>query len=96
MSTGIREKRLRRRIRGLYSTDPQFAAGRPDDEITVAISRPELRLAQIAAIVMEGYANRPAGPRDHRALFLECQMVAPRPTSGATPNRVADGLEFDG
>ena len=60
MSTRMRDKHLQRRVQGLYSTDPQFADARPDNEITVAISRPGLRLAQIAAIVMEGYADRPA------------------------------------
>jgi fatty acid CoA ligase FadD9 len=60
MSSGVRDKHLQRRIQGLYSTDPQFADARRDNEITVAISRPGLRLAQIAAIVMEGYADRPA------------------------------------
>jgi fatty acid CoA ligase FadD9 len=61
MSTSMRDRHLqRRRIQGLYTTDPQFADARPDNEITVAITRPGLRLAQIAAIVMEGYADRPA------------------------------------
>jgi fatty acid CoA ligase FadD9 len=60
MSTGMRDKHLQRRIQGLYSADPQFADARPDNEITVAISRPGLRLAQIAAIVMDGYADQPA------------------------------------
>jgi fatty acid CoA ligase FadD9 len=60
MSTGVRDKHLHRCIQGLYSTDPQFADARRDNEITVAISRPGLRLAQIAAIEMEGYADRPA------------------------------------
>src|ERR1700692_1364439 len=60
MSTGIREKRLRRRIRGLYSTDSQFADARPDDEVSVGSGRPGLRLAHIAATVMKGYADRPA------------------------------------
>jgi len=44
MSTGIREKRLRRRIRGLYSTDSQFADACPDDEVTVASGRPGVTL----------------------------------------------------
>lgn len=40
MPTRMRDKHLQRRIQGLYSTDPQFADARPDNEITVAISRP--------------------------------------------------------
>ena len=54
MSTGMRDKHLQRRIQGLSSTDPQFADARPDNEIIVAITRPGLQLAQIAAIEMEG------------------------------------------
>ena len=50
MSTGMRDKHLQRRIQGLSSTDPQFADARPDNEIIVAITRPGLQLAQIAAI----------------------------------------------
>jgi fatty acid CoA ligase FadD9 len=60
MSTHSYEKKLRRRIYRLFDNDPQFAAARPDDEITVATSRPGLRLPQITATVMQGYANRPA------------------------------------
>lgn len=60
MSTNTRADRLRRRIHNLYATDPQFACARPDDRITAATSRPGLRLSQVAEIVMEGYADRPA------------------------------------
>jgi fatty acid CoA ligase FadD9 len=60
MLTTTRADRLRRRIQDLYATDSQFACARPDDEITAAASRPELRLSQVAQIVMEGYADRPA------------------------------------
>jgi fatty acid CoA ligase FadD9 len=60
MLTNTRADRLRRRIQDLYATDSQFACARPDDEITAAASRPELRLSQVAQIVMEGYADRPA------------------------------------
>ena len=60
MSARMSGKQLRRRIQRLCSTDPQFARARPNDEVTVATRGPGLRLAQIAAIVMEEYANRPA------------------------------------
>lgn len=56
----VRADRLRRRIQDLCATDSQFACARPDDEITAAASRPDLRLSQVAQIVMEGYADRPA------------------------------------
>jgi hypothetical protein len=44
MSTHSYEKKLRRCIYRLFDNDPQYAAARPDDEITVATSRPGLRL----------------------------------------------------
>src|SRR5258708_5732704 len=60
MSTNMHAYRLRRRIQDLYATDAQFACARPNDEITAATSRSGLRLSQVAEIVMEGYADRPA------------------------------------
>ena len=60
MSTDTREERLERRIADLYSTDPQFAAAKPDPAISAAIEQPGLSLAEIVRTVMEGYAERPA------------------------------------
>ncbi len=59
MATGS-EERLARRIADLYATDQQFAAARPDEEITAAINRPGLRAPELVRTVMEGYADRPA------------------------------------
>ncbi|OBK26357.1 carboxylic acid reductase [Mycobacterium asiaticum] len=60
MSTTTREERLARRIENLYATDAQFAAAKPDPKIAEAIRRPGLRLTQLVATVMAGYADRPA------------------------------------
>jgi len=48
------------RVKALMAGDAQFRASVPLPAIAEAKSRPELNLAQIAAVVMEGYAERPA------------------------------------
>ncbi|MGD1110364.1 MAG: carboxylic acid reductase [Mycobacterium sp.] len=60
MSTTTREERLERRIEDLTANDPQFAAARPDPAVAAALEEPGLRLPQIVATVLEGYADRPA------------------------------------
>ena len=60
MPIDTRDERLERRIAHLKATDPQFAAASPDEAISVAIERPELRLAHLVATVLDGYADRPA------------------------------------
>ncbi|ORA09358.1 carboxylic acid reductase [Mycobacterium arosiense] len=60
MSTAIHDEELDRRIEQLTANDPQFAAARPDPAITAATERPGLRLPQIIATVLDGYADRPA------------------------------------
>jgi fatty acid CoA ligase FadD9 len=60
MSTDIAQERLTRRIQELYASDPQFAAAGPDEAVSAAVERPGLRLSQLVATVMDGYANRPA------------------------------------
>ena len=60
MTTDTREERLARRIADLHTTDPQFAAAKPDPAIAEAIEQPGLPLAEIVRTVMEGYADRPA------------------------------------
>src|ERR1700752_1161976 len=44
----------------LYAADEQFRATRPDAPGAEAARRPGLRIAEVMAIVMEGYAGRPA------------------------------------
>jgi len=44
----------------LAANDPEFRAAVPDPAINAAKTLPELGLAQIVAVCMEGYADRPA------------------------------------
>lgn len=64
--TGDCDESLARRIAELYTSDEQFGASRPLDEISAAVQLPGMRLPQIVQTVMEGYADRPAlGQRVH-------------------------------
>ena len=53
-------ERLAQRRERLYDTDEQFRVTRPDPEVAEAARRPGLRIAEVMATVMEGYADRPA------------------------------------
>ena len=44
----------------LMANDEQLRGLRPRDEVTAAMHRPGLRLAQVVAEAMTGYADRPA------------------------------------
>jgi fatty acid CoA ligase FadD9 len=60
---------LARRRERLYAVDEQFRDTRPDDAVAEAARRPGLRIAEVKATVMEGYAGRPAlGERAHDVL----------------------------
>ncbi|MCX2929175.1 thioester reductase domain-containing protein [Mycobacterium sp. CVI_P3] len=52
--------RIARRRERLYTDDAQFATTKPDDAVAAAARQPGLRIAQVMATVMEGYADRPA------------------------------------
>jgi len=60
MPTITREERLARRVEELSANDPQFAAAQPSPAVAAALELPGLRLPQIVATVLEGYADRPA------------------------------------
>ncbi len=61
--------RLAQRRERLYATDEQFRATRPDEKVAEAARRPGLRIAEVMATVMEGYADRPAlGERAREAV----------------------------
>jgi hypothetical protein len=60
MSTTTRGGRPARRVEELSANDPQFAAAKPDPAVAEALERPGLRLPQIIATVLKGYAVRPA------------------------------------
>lgn len=53
-------ERLARRRERLYAEDEQFRSTRPDDEIAAAARAPGLRIAEVMATVLQGYARRPA------------------------------------
>ncbi|MGK2879901.1 MAG: carboxylic acid reductase [Mycobacterium sp.] len=60
MSLSPTDDRLTRRVAGLYSTDPQFAAARPSEAVSAAVDAPDLRLSEVVDTVLDGYADRPA------------------------------------
>jgi fatty acid CoA ligase FadD9 len=53
-------ERLARRRERLYADDAQFSATRPDEQIAVAARTPGLRIGEVMATVLQGYAERPA------------------------------------
>ena len=53
-------ERLARRRERLYVDDEQFRQTKPDDEIAAAARAPGLRIAEVMATVLRGYATRPA------------------------------------
>ncbi|WBP95330.1 thioester reductase domain-containing protein [Mycolicibacterium neoaurum] len=60
-------ERITAKLMGLLGSDPQFAAALPDGTIAEAVKAPGMRLAQMLAVVMEGYGPRPAlGERTYR------------------------------
>jgi len=52
--------RMARRRERLCAEDAQFRAAKPDDSVAAAARQPGLRIAQVMATVMAGYAGRPA------------------------------------
>src|ERR1700733_2616256 len=54
------QERLDRRVAELAVNDPEFAAARPDEAVSVAIEAAGRRLPQVAKAVMDGYSDRPA------------------------------------
>ena len=53
-------ERLARRRERLYIDDEQFRHTRPDEQIAAAARAPGLRIAEVMATVLQGYASRPA------------------------------------
>src|ERR1700761_9338049 len=64
-------ERLARRRERLYAEDGQFSSARPDDEIAAAARAPGLRIAEVMATVLTGYANRPALGQRARELVTD-------------------------
>ncbi|MGA7054932.1 MAG: hypothetical protein WBZ37_27410, partial [Mycobacterium sp.] len=53
-------ERVARRRERLSSEDEQFQNTRPDEQVAAAARAPGLRIAEVMATVLQGYANRPA------------------------------------
>jgi fatty acid CoA ligase FadD9 len=53
-------ERLARRREQLYIDDEQFRITRPDEQVAAAARAPGLRIAEVMATVLQGYASRPA------------------------------------
>ena len=53
-------ERLTRRRERLYAGDEQFRNTRPDEQVAAAARAPGLRIAEVMATVLRGYADRPA------------------------------------
>lgn len=60
METTTRDERFARRLEDLYANDEQFAAAKPNNEISEALDQPDVGMSDILQTVMEGYADRPA------------------------------------
>jgi fatty acid CoA ligase FadD9 len=60
MSAPFIDEHLERRIAELTATDPEFAAARPNEAVAAAAEQPGLRLPQVVATILNGYADRPA------------------------------------
>ncbi|MDT5119305.1 MAG: fatty acid CoA ligase FadD9, partial [Mycobacterium sp.] len=73
-------ERLARRRERLYADDAQFGVTRPDEQIAAAARAPGLRIAEIMATVLHGYADRPALGQRVR------EVVTDRATGRATLN----------
>lgn len=66
-------ERLARRRERLYADDEQFRDTRPDDEIAAAARAPGLRIAEVMATVLRGYAARPALAQRTREVVTDPQ-----------------------
>src|SRR6201998_3583685 len=53
-------ERVARRRERLYADDEQFRNTKPDEQIAVAARAKRLRIAEVMATVLQGYASRPA------------------------------------
>ncbi|MEZ0356223.1 carboxylic acid reductase [Mycobacterium sp. SA01] len=73
--------RIARRRERLYAQDAHFSATKPDDTVAAAARRPGLRIAQVMATVMEGYADRPA-------LGSRARQLTTDPVTGQTTLRL--------
>ena len=79
MTVASPAEQIAARIKELTEKDAQFREALPHPAVNEAKVRPELGLAQIAALVMEAYADRPA-------------LARPRgPVAGSLEGRIEGG-----
>ena len=64
---------LTRRRERLYAEDEHFRSTRPDDEIAAAARSPGLRIAEVMATVLQGYAGRPALAQRAREVITDAE-----------------------
>ncbi|ADP80669.1 carboxylic acid reductase [Pseudofrankia inefficax] len=67
------DARSRRRVAELYATDQQVRDARPLAAVTEALRAPGLSLGRILAIIMAGYADRPALGERARELVVDSE-----------------------
>ncbi|MFC9789801.1 carboxylic acid reductase [Rhodococcus sp. NPDC127528] len=85
-NTTSRDERVAHRIDDLFTTDPQFRAAAPSAEVTAAAVRPGLRLSEVVAAYLDGYADRPALGQRSRELTRD-------PTTGHTTTTLLPGFD---
>lgn len=73
MSNEYTGRNLADRIAALSSTDAQFAAARPNDQVGKALNNPALRLHQLIKTALTGYRDRPALGRRARSHVTDPQ-----------------------
>jgi fatty acid CoA ligase FadD9 len=64
-------ERVARRREQLYADDEQFRNTRPDEQVAAAARAPGLRIAEVMATVLQGYASRPALGRRAREIVSD-------------------------
>ncbi|HEY6868355.1 MAG TPA: AMP-binding protein, partial [Novosphingobium sp.] len=73
-------------LKRLAAEDPQFRAAMPDPKVTEAKTKPGLGLAQVLAVMMEGYGERPC-------IGARAKRYVTDPANGRTVSKLADDFE---
>jgi fatty acid CoA ligase FadD9 len=86
MTVAKPSQEVERRVKELVATDAQFRAALPIASVNEAKLRPDLGLAQVAALIMEAYAARPA-------LARRATEIVTDPATGSTTRRLLRQFE---
>ncbi|WP_255790512.1 AMP-binding protein, partial [Mycobacteroides abscessus] len=70
-TTKRRAEELAHRVSGLTETDSTFRDARPNPQVSAAVKHPDLSLAEVVSLIMEGYAARPALGQRARELVTD-------------------------